>query len=173
MGLLIIILGVLVYWMLIQTCLADEALWCYRGGIVDAWRGIDVKAIGLDVGGLLDIYTIDSVAHESSVPAGPLVVNACRITGESLQMEVYIIYIYMSHFVGSVATDETPILARCCDVVEIDSAHLAASSHRLALGEAPVGILVVAIGPWIGSDIDGFGLSPPYIRPQLALQDDV
>ena len=52
-------------------------------------------------------------------------------------------------------------------------AHLATSSYSLTFRETPVGILVISIGTRVRSYINRFCLAPPYIAPQLAIQNDV
>mgnify|MGYP000582203131 CR=1 FL=1 len=58
-------------------------------------------------------------------------------------------------------------------MIEVDMAHLATSSYRLTFRESPIGILVISIGTRVRSNVNRFCLTPPYIAPQLAIQNDV
>ena len=52
-------------------------------------------------------------------------------------------------------------------------AHFATSSYSLTFRESPVGILVISIGTRVRRNVNWFCLAPPYIAPQLAIQNDV
>ena len=53
--------------------------------------------------------------------------------------------------------------------MEVDVAHLAACAFRCPLRETPAGILVVAHGAGVRSDVDGFSLSPPHVGEETAI----
>ena len=89
------------------------------------------------------------------------------------QTYAYIIKEDVTNLASYIAANKAAVLAGCCDVVEVDTANLAAFAFNLSLGESPVGILVIAVGTWIAGHVDRLCLSPPYIAPQASIQLDI
>ena len=89
------------------------------------------------------------------------------------QAHAYIIKGYVVHLAFLITADKTAVLRVSKDIDEADTAHLTALAFYLALGESPVGILMVAVGTRIAGDIDRLGLSPPHIAPQATVHLDI
>ena len=133
----------------------------YDGGILGIERHIHLSQ-------LIPVHLDESLAF-----AGALVEEAMLEAGLLLQVDTHLVEIDVVHLTRLVASHEASILRSSRDVVEIDVAHLAAATDCLAFGEAPVGIFVIAVGPWITGDVDRLGLSPPHVRPQAAVEHDI
>ena len=127
----------------------------------------------LHAAGLFHIDTIDIRLDKALTLAGTLVIDATGIVGQFLQMQAHIVEIDMVHLIPGITAHKTAILADGHNVVESDTAHLPATAFNLALGETPVGILMIAIGPWIAGHIDRFCLAPPHIREEVAVECDI
>lgn len=107
------------------------------------------------------------------VSTGTQISHARGIVGHTTMTEFHIIEIDMIDLPYDITTHEAAILGGCHDIVEVDAAHLAAASVGLTLGEAPVGVFVVAVSPRVAGHIDGFSLAPPHVAPQLQVHDDI
>ena len=90
-----------------------------------------------------------------------------------LKVDADIIEINILDLAGHIAANEAGVGADGGDVVEPDVAHIAAATFCLSLGEAPVLVLVVAAGTWVGGHVDGLCLAPPHIAPQAEVHVDV
>ena len=102
--------------------------------------------------------------------ARPLIHTARSLAQKSY---TYIIKINVLYLTWHVAAYKAAVLAGAGNVVKVYTTHLAALTLNLPLGESPVGILMVAVGTWIASNVDRLGLTPPHIAPQAAIQLDV
>ena len=127
---------------------------------IDARSGIDIESVG-------------GTCDEAFTLTGTLVVLSAEIVGDLAERELAVEDVDVVHLAGHIATDERTILRGADYVAEPDVSHFAARTFGLALGEAPVAVLVIARSTGVGGDVNRLGLAPPDVAEIVALDDEV
>jgi len=124
---------------------------------------------GLHVGTGLDVEGGVGL-HEAFTQTGATVEGAA---GGADAAEADVVEVDVVDFAGCVSAEEEAVGTGAKDVVEEDAADFATVALGGSLGEAPSGILVVADGTGIAGDVDGFGLAPPHVTPEAAIDGHI
>ena len=146
----------------------------YAAIVIDGHGALlDGAVADIDVRGSIDIEDVGGAIDEALTLAGTLIVLSTGIIGHLAQGELAIDDMDVVNLAGHIATDERTILRSADHVAEPDVCHFAARTFGLALGEAPVAVLVIARSTGVGGDIDRLGLAPPDVAEIVALDDEV
>lgn len=127
----------------------------------------------LNVRSRVDKESVGLSFQETFSVARAFVVDSSFESSPFVEVHFYLVEVNPVDFVGGIATYKDSVFTRTLDVVEINAAYFPAGTFHGSFRETPSRIFVVAYSTWIGGDIDGFSLAPPYVGEEAAIDNHI